>query len=219
MKWLWIVCALVVPVEPVMAVPVSFPPVRDTLVAALRRGGYVLVFRHAHTDRSKMDDQTWSLADRSTQRNLSGRGAEEAKRIGRAMAALRIPIGDVLTSPMFRTRETADLAFPRADTTELLRSRGSTPEARALLTMAPAPGTNRVLVTHNAYIGRHLSDRGLGRIQEGDVVMVRPLGEGGFEVLGKITVGQWEQLLLEESTSLPEPPVQPAESRTRQGVQ
>jgi phosphohistidine phosphatase SixA len=161
------------------------------LVDALRAGGYVIVFRHAHTDRSKMESADWSLADRSTQRNLSAQGSEEAAAIGRAAGALGVPVGEVLASPMYRTRETAEHAFGRADTTELLRTRGAAPEARALLTAAPAPGTNRVLVTHNAYIHRHLGPAGHGQIGEGDAVVVRPMGDAGFEVLGRIRVGEW----------------------------
>ncbi|HSJ62573.1 MAG TPA: histidine phosphatase family protein [Gemmatimonadaceae bacterium] len=166
----------------------------DSLVTALRHGGYVVVFRHAHTDRSKMDDRDWSLSNRSTQRNLSDRGADDARRIGQAMASSRIPVGEILASPMFRTRETAEHAFGRAESTELLRSRRTTPEARALLTTGPERGVNRVLVTHNAYINRYLSAHGHGRIGEGDAVVVRPLADGKYEVLGRITLEQWLEL-------------------------
>lgn len=161
----------------------------DTTVSRLfdelRKGGLVLVFRHTHTDRSKMDDDHMSLADRATQRNLSDRGAEEARRIGTALTTLGIPVGEVLASPMFRTRETAELAFGRADTTELLRRRGREDEARALLTRVPADGRNRMLVTHNAYLNRYFQSSGHGSIGEGDAVVVRPTVEG-YEVLGRI---------------------------------
>ena len=161
------------------------------LVDELRAGGYVVVFRHAHTDRSKMDDHGMSLADRATQRNLSDQGAAQAKEIGRRIAARGIPVGEVLASPMFRTRETAEHAFGRADTTELLRQRGSAPEARELLTTPPAPGTNRVLVTHNAYIGRYLKAINNGQIGEGDAVVVRPLGDGRYDVVGRLNGTEW----------------------------
>ncbi|MBC7802179.1 MAG: histidine phosphatase family protein [Gemmatimonadaceae bacterium] len=79
------------------------------LVDALRRGGYVVVMRHAATDRTQVD--RGDLANRSGQRNLSPAGTVQAAAIGRALDALRIPIGAVLTSPVFRARDTADLAF------------------------------------------------------------------------------------------------------------
>jgi phosphohistidine phosphatase SixA len=179
----------------------SVAQVADTAAAAnpildsLKTGGYVIVFRHAHTDRSKMEQQGWSLADRSTQRNLSERGAEESHTIGHAFKALGIPVGEVLASPMFRTRETAEHAFGRADTTELLRSRGSAPGARELLTRPTATGMNRILVTHNAYLHRHFGPSGHGEIGEGDAVVARPKGDGGFEVLGRIRLSDWARTL------------------------
>jgi hypothetical protein len=92
---------------------------------------------------------------------------------------------------MFRTVESATYAFGRADTTELLRARGSSEEARALLTRAVPSGENRVLVTHNAYFHRHLeATLGGASVAEGDAVVVRPLGSQ-FEVLGRIRVDDW----------------------------
>lgn len=167
-------------------------PTSTSAVDSLGKGGYVIVFRHAHTDRSRMDDQNWSMADRATQRNLSDRGVEQSRQLGREISASGIPIGEVWASPMFRTRETAELMFSRVDTTELLRSRGSTPEAKALLTEPPRQGTNRVLVTHNAYISRYFSSVGHGQIDEGDAVIVRPLGDGRFEVVRRVRLGEWD---------------------------
>lgn len=166
---------------------------RDALIDSLAAGGYVVVFRHAHTDRSRMDQPGWSLADRSSQRNLSDRGAEESVAIGRAFKSSGIPVGEVLASPMFRTLETAKHAFGRAGTTELLRSRSATPEARELLTRPPAPGSNRVLVTHNAYLHRQLGPSGFGQSGEGDAVVVRPGGDAGFTVLGRIRLADWQR--------------------------
>jgi phosphohistidine phosphatase SixA len=172
-----------------LAQPGSAAP--NPLIDSVRAGGYVIVFRHTHTDRSNMERQGWTLDDRSSQRNLSERGSQEAQAIGRAFETLGIPVADVLASPMFRTRETAEHAFGRADTSELLRQRGSTPEARALLTRPATPRANRVLVTHNAYLHRYFGPSGHGQIGEGDAVVVRPEGEAGFAVLGRINLSDW----------------------------
>jgi phosphohistidine phosphatase SixA len=128
------------------------------LVTALRSGGYVIYFRHARTDFSMPDTDRANLADCSTQRNLSDEGRADARAIGAAIRALRIPIGAVLSSEYCRTRETAELAFGRVETTRDLTSRASTtsPEEEAeriealrrLLATPPAPGTNTVLVGH-----------------------------------------------------------------------
>jgi phosphohistidine phosphatase SixA len=165
----------------------------DSIVSLLRSGGLIIVFRHAHTDRSKMDQRNFSLADRATQRNLSEKGVEQAVHIGERVRALHVPIGQVLASPMFRTFESATHAFGRADTTELLRDRGSSAEARELLTRAVPAGENRVLVTHNAFLHQHL-EAALGRasVEEGDAVIVRPLATR-FEVLGLLRVADWDE--------------------------
>ena len=176
---------------PTMAIAQDADSAANPLIDSLKAGGYVVVFRHAHTDRSRMEQPGWSLADRSSQRNLSDRGAEESVGIGRAFKALGVPVGEVLASPMFRTLETAEHAFGRADTTELLRNLVTTPEARELLTRPPEPGTNRVLVTHNAYLHRQLGSAGFGQNGEGDAVVVRPGGEDGFTVLGRIRLADW----------------------------
>jgi phosphohistidine phosphatase SixA len=170
--------------------PTPSSPPADSIVAALRTGGLVIVFRHAHTDRSRMESSDFSLGDRTTQRNLSEEGVTQATHIGDRVKALGIPITEVLASPMFRTPESAQLAFGRADTTELLRSRGSSAEARALLTGVVAPGQNRVLVTHNAFLHRYFGPVGFGQIGEGDAVIVRPRGDG-FDVVGRIRVADW----------------------------
>ena len=164
----------------------------DSIVTLLRSGGLVLVFRHAHTDRSKMEDQNFSLADRTTQRNLSDQGVAQATHIGERVKALGVPIGEVFSSPMFRTLESAQHAFGRADTTELLRSRGSSPEARELLTRSVQQGQNRVLVTHNGYLNRYFGSLGHGQIGEGDAVIVRPQGDQ-FSVLGRFRVDDWDK--------------------------
>src|ERR687898_1369716 len=83
------------------------------LVDGLRRGGYVLAFRHAVTDFS-MADSTRDLSDCSRQRNLTAEGRRQARSIGREFRRLGIPVGRVLASPFCRTRETATLAFGRA---------------------------------------------------------------------------------------------------------
>src|SRR3546814_16123076 len=53
------------------------------------------------------------MADCATQRNLSVAGAANSVQTGDYIRRLRIPIGDVLSSPMCRCSETARLAFGR----------------------------------------------------------------------------------------------------------
>ena len=84
------------------------------LLKALRGGGYTLYFRHTSTDFSKLDGNMKHYRDCANQRMLSDKGRAEARDIGKAIAALRIPVGEVLASPYCRTTETATLMFGRA---------------------------------------------------------------------------------------------------------
>mgnify|MGYP001072022832 CR=1 FL=1 len=128
------------------------------LLAALRSGGLVIFFRHADTDFSQLDSDPIDLSDCATQRNLSEEGRAQSRQIGEAIAALGIPIGEVLSSELCRCRETAELAFGRATLTPDLSSlRTTATEAeeqeriealRRLLATPPEPGTNTVLVSH-----------------------------------------------------------------------
>jgi hypothetical protein len=81
------------------------------LVDALRRGGLVMFFRHADT-RGEPCDRSFRLGDRAGQRNIGPEGRAQAARIGQRMRELGIPAGlPVLAGPVFRARDTAELAF------------------------------------------------------------------------------------------------------------
>ncbi len=129
------------------------------LVAALRRGGLIIFFRHAATDFSQLDSDRQNLEHCQTQRNLSARGHADAQLIGAGFQALGIPVDRVLGSPYCRTRETATLAFERETVEPGLLSPASTrdeAERVALraafdrLFVTPPPlGTNTVLIGHD----------------------------------------------------------------------
>src|SRR4051794_20726812 len=91
-------------------------------VTLLRRGGNVLVFRHAATDPSQADAQRFRYTQCSRQRNLDDRGRAQARAIGRAVRVMRVPIGRVLASPYCRTVQTARIAFGRVTPTRDLLS-------------------------------------------------------------------------------------------------
>ncbi|MCJ8318153.1 MAG: histidine phosphatase family protein [Colwellia sp.] len=80
------------------------------LVSGLQSGGYIIYMRHGITNRTQKDN-TQDLTDCSKQRNLSDKGREQIKQLSKTLQTLKIPIGEVLTSPYCRTKETAKLAF------------------------------------------------------------------------------------------------------------
>lgn len=160
------------------------------LVAALRAGGHVAVIRHAITDRSQHD--TGDLANRAGQRNLSEAGRVQAARIGRAVAALGIPLGKVLTSPVFRARDTAELAFGARAVVEMeLTADDYTPDAallarriawlRARALRPSAPGVTDLLVGHIVPLGMALG-RSLAQAEypEGGFAVFAPAGLRGI---------------------------------------
>jgi virginiamycin B lyase len=175
----------------------SRPP---PLAERLRRGGYVVAFRHAATNFS-MTDRTRDLRDCSRQRNLTAEGRRQARLIGREFQRLRIPVGRVLASPFCRTRETATLAFGRAVPSRALLSMeffegepaGERQPARLrrLLARPPRPATNTILVSHNFAI----EDATGESLTEGEALIVRPgRGRRGFEIVARLEAGEWARL-------------------------
>lgn len=170
----------------------AFLPTAEAL-ALLRAGGLNLYLRHAITDRSQAD--TGRRGDRAGQRNLSAAGEAQARALGAAFSRLAIPVAEVLSSEVFRARETAELAFGQARIHPSLIADDYTPgdagaDARAvsalLATPPPGPG-NRVLVGHIVPLGMILG-RGLGQQEfpEGGMGVFRP----GWRFLGFVAAEQ-----------------------------
>lgn len=163
------------------------------LVQALQKGGYVIYFRHAATDFSQADTDGPALQDCSKQRNLNEAGRAQARAIGEAFRALKIPVGSVLASPYCRTRETAQLAFGRFEVSEEIRG-GSGParaEAlRKLLAVVPPAGANTVLVAHQF----NLRDAAEVNLAEGEAAIFQPLGPGGFRLVARVLAEDWAKL-------------------------
>jgi phosphohistidine phosphatase SixA len=167
----------------------------DALVALLRGGDAVAFMRHGITDRSQVD--TGDLTRRDAQRNLSEAGRAQSARTGRAVAALGIPLGAVLTSPVFRCRDTAELAFGARSVVEpRLTADDYTPDAdllrqriawtRARTARPAAQGTTDILVGHIVPLGMVLG-RSLAQAEfpEGSLAVFAP-GAGAGVLRGII---------------------------------
>ena len=148
----------------------------------LRRGGLVLLMRHAATEPGLGDPAGFRLGDCATQRNLSAAGREDARRVGERLRRERVPVAAVLTSPWCRCRETAQLAFGRSEDWEPLSSFFDFPDREADYTRrvkqriagyaTRKPAGNVVMVTHNVNIAA-LTRHSVGT---GEIVVVRPDG-------------------------------------------
>lgn len=176
------------------------------LLDEVRRGGFVLYMRHGNTDNSRADAvPKIDLNDCATQRVLSDEGRRVAARVGQYLREARIPVGEVIHSPMCRARDSAQLAFPQAGDKlrpepGLTYSSNLTTEekqpvlakTRELVSSPVAAGTNRVLVAH----APNLADlMGYFVKPEATVVVLRPLGEGRFDYLASIHPAMWPKLL------------------------
>ena len=169
------------------------------LVSALRGGGFVLYFRHTSTDFGQNDEGMTSFEDCATQRNLTDRGRDEARAIGAATRQLRIPVGRVLASPFCRTVDTAMLAFGKAEKSLALRG-GPASSAdpnrytplRELLAAKPLDATNTILVGHG---NPFRTVAGPPHLMEGEAAVIRPVGGERFEIVARIRVEEWADLL------------------------
>lgn len=182
----------------------------------LKRGGFAVVFRHGKTDERPglpEDKSPLDLANCADQAILSEASREQARAIGTAFMAARIPVGKVLASGYCRAMEMGRLAFGHVDASEALLLRNYVPVAGApappswsqrvamlktllavppeqLLAVPPAAPTNTILITHFPNVKAAL---GLD-IDFGDAVIVRPSGTGDTRLVARISADEWPSL-------------------------
>jgi phosphohistidine phosphatase SixA len=181
------------------------------LLGELRRGGYILYFRHFHTDHTRWHEDPIKVKHAEMtvrdfvescdqQRPLTDFGRHRARDVGTFIRQQGIPIGKILSSPYCRTLETATLLAGRApdETTYALVHRGGgltyermARNVRPLLGAIPAAGTNTLIVAHRP----QMDDVRL--IEEGECFVLRPLGDGKFALVGTIYDSDWYEALVD----------------------
>ena len=184
------------------SIPFVEKPATRSLINQLRSGGYVLYMRHGSTDKSHPDRTPQvDLNDCSTQRALTAEGREQVARVGEYIRKAKIPVGEVLSSPLCRAKESAEAAFGHFVVETNLMYTGNMTDAekipvnkktRELLSKPDPAKTNRLIVAHAPNL---MDAMGYFPKTEGTVVVFRPNAEKGFEYLGSIVPGQWEELL------------------------
>jgi phosphohistidine phosphatase SixA len=155
--------------------------------ALLRDGEHVVLLRHAMAP-CATDPGNFDIEKCSTQRKLSERGEQQARKIGALFAARAAPTERVLTSRYCRTKETARLAFGSAEDFAPLDPPEADENARkeqldaVLKEVRDYSGSgNLVLVTHLETIEALTGQSA----REGEAVIVSP-GDEGLRVLGRI---------------------------------
>ncbi len=161
----------------------------EALWALLKKGGQVVMIRHATTVPGTGDPPGFDIDDCATQRNLSDAGREEARRIGEAFIRRGVPVARVLSSRWCRCLETASIAFGGAEPSEALGNLYTHPERRDMQLAAfrkivanPLRRANLVLVTHGETINTFVGVRP----GQGEVVVATPQGGGELRVAGRM---------------------------------
>lgn len=177
------------------------------LIASLKQGGYVLVFRHTATDDGQKDLYPFKFDDMSAQRQLSEKGRDMARQIGTAIKELAIPIGDIYTSRLNRAIEAGKLISGRevkpvdaltdsgnASASGMANPTGANAKAgqavRQLVDAPPKAGTNTVLVTHKTNIADAFG-KDAGDVQEGEAFVYRASTTGAAAYVGRIKPADW----------------------------
>lgn len=163
----------------------------DPLWDALKKGNLIILMRNNAVDEGLGDPKGYKVGDCATQLNLTDKGRAEAKKIGEEFKKRKIPIKQVLTSAFCRTKETAQLAFGKADIWEPLNSFYDKPDRKAEQTRLlhqrmespPKDGTNLILVTHGYNI---VSATGLNP-DPGDMLIISPAFRVGYKVIGELS--------------------------------
>ncbi|HEX3754843.1 MAG TPA: histidine phosphatase family protein, partial [Rhizomicrobium sp.] len=128
------------------------------LVQHLQEGGYVLLMRHASAPEARPDRQSAAPGNTAQERQLDDKGRAAAAAMGKAIKALHIPIGLVLSSPTYRALQTVRLAaLGSPKIVAELGDNGHSMQQGAVARYAewlrrtvatrPAEGTNTVIVT------------------------------------------------------------------------
>lgn len=171
----------------------------DALVKALRQGGFVILMRHASSPREEPDKKTANADNLTFERQLDETGRATAAAMGKALRDLKIPVGDVLSSPTYRALETVRLArFGNPKTYSELgdngqNMRGATESQSEWLQKKVTQfkvGTNAIIVTHFPNISRAFPQVASG-LADGEALIFGRDGKGGATLAARVKIEEW----------------------------
>lgn len=176
----------------------------SVLLAALRHGGCVILMRHASSPEAPPTAGRAASGNGNLERQLDGQGIADAHAMGEALRQMGIAIGEVLSSPTFRARETIAAAGLRAPRTfEQLGDAGHSMSRQAvaawskwlrqMVSQPPAPGSNALIVTQMPNISDAYG-RLASALKAGGALIFRPEGHGNAHMLAVMQIGDWKQL-------------------------
>jgi phosphohistidine phosphatase SixA len=176
---------------------------KTELLAALQRGGYVILMRHARSPGIAPDAAHRNADNTRLERQLDEQGQASARAMGEALRQLKIPIVEVLSSPTYRALETIKLArlgqptaFPELGESEQGMSADKRTRAawlRAKTAERPAAGTNTLIVTHYPNIAEAFPQEAHG-LGEGEALILHPDKGGGSSLVARVKIDEWASL-------------------------
>ena len=180
----------------------------NALVAAMKQGGYIIVLRHAATNRDQADTDPLNYDNVAKQRLLSESGREVAKQIGDSFRRLGIPLGKVYTSRFYRAVETGRLVSGGEVTATLDVTEGGlvvspiendrrAEALRKLAAIMPEAGKNTLIVTHKPNI-LDAFGKDWFEAKEGEASVFKPDGSGKPVLVGRVQPADWTRASKEE---------------------
>ena len=172
------------------------------LAQALQKGGYVIVMRHAASPRQVPTQQTANTDNTKLERQLDEEGRKTSTELGKALRDLKIPIGEVLVSPTYRSMETAkyaQLSNPKAEPQlgdngqDMQGGTAAQAEWTKKRVTQFAAGTNAVLITHAPNLTRAFPEAAMG-LADGEALTFGPDGKGGAAVVARLKIDEWVKL-------------------------
>jgi phosphohistidine phosphatase SixA len=173
----------------------------EELVTDMKKGGYVIVLRHGATNADQADTDPLHLDNIGSQRLLSEKGRDVAKRVGDSFRTLGIPLGKVYSSEFNRATETANLVSGKAPTTTADLTEGGlvvSPNEnarrakvlKALATVMPEVGSNTLIVTHKPNILDAFGEEWFAS-KEGEASVFKPDGSNNLVLVARVQAADW----------------------------
>ncbi len=174
------------------------------LVAALQGGGYVILMRHASSPRTPPDAAHAQPDNVQVERQLDDEGRSTARAMGAALRQLRIPLGQVLSSPTYRALETirlAQLGTPKidpqlGDSGQSMQGDSSGTRGTWLRGKGRAEAAGPCQHDHRDPFSEH--QRGLCRecrgLGDGEALIFHPDGHAPAAFVARVKIQEWPQL-------------------------
>jgi phosphohistidine phosphatase SixA len=172
------------------------------LIEGLRKGGYVIVMRHAASPRDPPAAGAVEAGNTNRERQLDEAGKRSSAAFGQALKQLGVPVTRVLSSPTFRAQQTVRLAgLPAPELRAELGDGGASMQAASAdkgewlrrLTAEPPRSGDVLVVTHLPNLREAFGAQAAGA-EDGEALIFRPAGKGPPVLAGRIKIEEWAEL-------------------------